>query len=82
MKKIALLIFLAAVPAAADDWKDKLSPRMRDAFKDMAREDWKPQKAATLSEKEKDDLRQLWEQWQKQPATVPVPPPPLAPEGK
>ncbi|MBX3167459.1 MAG: hypothetical protein KF760_08600 [Candidatus Eremiobacteraeota bacterium] len=85
MKKIAALILLAALPAAADDWKDKLSPRMREAFKEMARDDWKPQKAATLSEREKEELRNLWEQLHKVPVAQPAPLPPPAPpatEGK
>ena len=86
MKKIAVLLLMATSCAvAADDWKDKLSPRMREAFKEMARDDWKPQKAATLSEREKEDLRAFWEQWQKIPVAQPAPPPPPAPpapEGK
>lgn len=84
MKKIALLICLAATccPAAADDWKDKLSPRMREAFKEMARDDWKPQKAATLSEREKEDLRNLWDQLHKVPVAQPLPTPSRITEGK
>lgn len=88
MKKIAVLLLMAVLPAAADDWKDQLSPRMREAFKEMARDDWKPQKAATLSEREKEDLRTFWEQWQKIPVARPAPLPPtapvapVAPEGK
>jgi hypothetical protein len=81
MKYLTLFLLLSAVPAGADDWKEKLSPRMREAFKEMARDDWKPQKAATLSEKEKEELRQLWEQWQKIPV-APTAPTPLPPEGK
>ena len=85
MKKMSLLILLAALPAAADDWKDKLSPRMREAFQEMARDDWKPQKAATLSEREKEELRILWEQLRKVPVMRPAPPVPAVPpptEGK
>lgn len=83
MKKIALLIVLATTcVAAADDWKDKLSPRMREAFKEMARDDWKPQKAASLSEREKEELRNLWEQLHKIPVAHPAPPPPPVTEGK
>lgn len=71
-----VLMMLLLLPAAAEDWKDKLSPRMREAFKDMSREDWKPQKAATLSEKEKTELRDLWESLQKVPlAPTPTPAP-------
>lgn len=87
MKKIVWLLLLTATSGAvaADDWKDKLSPRMREAFKEMARDDWKPQKAATLSEREKEDLRNLWEELRKVPVAVPPAPPvaaPVAPEGK
>lgn len=87
MKKIAVLFLLAALPVAADNWKDQLSPRMREAFQEMDRADWKPQKAATLSEREKEDLRNFWEQWQKIPVAQPAPPlpapsAPSAPEGK
>ena len=71
--KAVLFILLLALPLAADDWKDKLSPRMRESFKDMTREDWKPQKAATLSEKEKAELRNLWETLQKVPVAQPAP---------
>jgi hypothetical protein len=82
--RTVFFILLLALPLAADDWKDKLSPRMREAFKDMTREDWKPQKAATLSEKEKAELRNLWESLQKVPVAQPAPPPAPAPpaEGK
>lgn len=82
--KAVLFIILLALPLAADDWKDKLSPRMRESFKDMTREDWKPQKAATLSEKEKAELRNLWETLQKVPVARPAPAPAPAPqpEGK
>ncbi len=82
MKKIALLLLLTVLPAAADDWKDQLSPRMGEAFKEMSRDDWKPQKAATLSEREKEDLRTFWELWQKIPVAQPLPPPPPVTEGK
>ena len=82
MKKFCLLVLLLCAPVYADDWKDRLSPRMREAFKDMARDDWKPQKAATLSEKEKTDLRNLWEVMQKAPAPTLAPPAPRVSEGK
>ncbi len=82
MKKISLLICLAVLPVAADDWKDKLSPRMREAFKEMARDDWKPQSAATLSEQEKKDLRLLWDQLHKVPVAQPALPAPRVTEGK
>jgi len=72
MKKLFVLALLLCAPAYADDWKAKLSPRMREAFKEMAREDWKPQKTATLSEKEKSEMRNLWEALQKTPV-VPMP---------
>ena len=82
--KAVLFVILLALPLAADDWKDKLSPRMRESFKDMTREDWKPQKAATLSEKEKAELRNLGESLQKVPVARPAPAPAPAPqpEGK
>jgi len=86
MKQIAVFLLLATSCAvAADDWKDKLSPRMREAFKEMARDDWKPQTAATLSEREKQDLRAFWEQLRKIPVAPPAPqppPPPPVTEGK
>ena len=81
MKNLFVLALLLSAPAYADDWKDKLSPRMRESFKDMAREDWKPQKAASLSEKEKNELRNLWETLHKVPVVKPAPSRPL-PEGK
>ena len=81
MKNLFVLALLLSAPAYADDWKDKLSPRMRESFKDMAREDWKPQKAASLSEKEKNELRNLWETLHKVPVVQPAPSRPL-PEGK
>lgn len=80
--KAVLFIILLALPLAADDWKVKLSPRMRESFKDMTREDWKPQKAATLSEKEKAELRNLWESLQKVPVARPAPAPAPAPQSE
>jgi len=77
MKKYCVLALLLCASAYADDWKDKLSPRMREAFKDLAREDWKPQKAATLSEKEKTEFRNLWEVLQKTPILQMVPAKPM-----
>ena len=81
MKNFCVIALLLCAPACADDWKDKLSPRMRASFKDMAREDWKPQKAATLSEKEKNELRNLWETLRKVPVAQPATVGPK-PEGK
>lgn len=82
--KTLILTLLLLSPVVAEDWKDKLSPRMREAFKDMSREDWKPQKAATLSEKEKAELRSLWESLHKVPVAPAPAPPSEAPktEGK
>ncbi len=60
--------------ANAEEWTNKLSPRMREAFKTMARDDWKPQRAAELSEQEKRDLKALWDKVQQAPP-LPEPPP-------
>ncbi|MBS2035072.1 hypothetical protein JST97_08785 [bacterium] len=83
MKAIFLMLLLG-LPASAEDWKEKLSPRMREAFKDMSRDDWKPQKAATLSDKEKNELRNLWDSLHRVPVASPPALPPQTPkaEGK
>jgi hypothetical protein len=59
MKKFLILLILSS-PAFSEPWTSKLSPRMREAFKAMARDDWKPQQAAELSPSEAKDLRQMW----------------------
>ena len=83
LMKTFMMLILLATAASADDWTQKLSPRMREAFKGMARDDWKPQQAAQLTEQEKRDWTALWEKIEKAPS--PAPPPvsvPLEPKVK
>lgn len=82
---LLMLLLLACQPALADDWTARLSPRMREAFKEMLRDDWKPQKAAELTEREKREWSEFLEYVRKTPEPTPSPPPPepaRPPEGK
>lgn len=84
MKTFFVLLLLAA-PGFAEDWTAQLSPRMREAFKDMIRDDWKPQKAAQLTEREKREWTEFWQYVEKNQAPGPpplAPQPPKPPEGK
>lgn len=73
MKKLLILALLTS-PGWSEPWTNKLSPRMREAFKSMARDDWKPQQAAELTPTEKRDLQQFWKSAQQSQVPKVLPP--------
>jgi hypothetical protein len=57
--RILLLGLLLCCSAAADNWPQNMSPRMREKFAPLLRHDWDPRREVELTPKEKQELEEL-----------------------
>ena len=58
--KYLIVFLLLTISASAEDWTNKLSPRMRKAIAPMTAPDWSPRREVELTASEKNDLLKLY----------------------